>query len=124
MIELITEAANMVGVSAQLLLAICTIESGLVNQINVRDGNSPSYGICQIKYETALMFDKTIKRNELLRTDLNVKMAAMYLKWQLSRYPRWCAVKAYNQGSSKNCSIESNYVYKVRHKYASLMELN
>lgn len=83
------------------------------------DGNSPSYGVCQIKLETAryLGFSGTAK--QLMKPENNIFWAGKYLSMQLKRYnndPRK-AVAAYNAGThrvDKRGKIKNNqYVVKV-----------
>ena len=50
---IILAAAKAVGVPGALLLAICTHESNLQNVIAPQDHGSPSYGLCQVKQDTA-----------------------------------------------------------------------
>lgn len=98
---LILSIAKSIGVPGVLLLAICTHESGLKNVKVADDNGSPSYGVCQIKAETAEMLGFTGKGDELMVVKKNVKYAAMYLKYQLERYDgNWCqATAAYNAGT-------------------------
>lgn len=98
---LILSAAKAVGVPGYLLLAICTVESNLTNAIVWHDGGSPSYGICQIKHETAKMMGYKGKAEGLMNPTVNARLAAKYLKFQLKRYSNdYCmAVAAYNAGS-------------------------
>lgn len=93
--------AKSIGVPGSLLLAICTHESKLVNIIAPNDNGSPSYGLCQIKEDTAKMLGFNEKPKRLMDPKVNVKYAALYLKMQLSRYDGdWCmATAAYNAGT-------------------------
>lgn len=93
--------AKFLGVPGSLLLAICTHESGLKNTINQYDGGSPSYGICQIKADTARMLGFAGElESDLMVPGLNAWYAAKYLGYQLKRYQGdWCkAVSAFNAG--------------------------
>lgn len=95
-------AAKAVKVSASLLLAICNHESsGLKNVIAHNDGGSPSYGICQMKYETARMLGFEGQAKDLMEPKTNALYAAKYLKYQMGRYDnQWCkATAAYNAGT-------------------------
>ncbi len=114
---LILQAANIVGVPSALLLAICSHESHLQNTIVPHDGGSPSYGICQVKKSTADMMGHRGHISDLMVPEINAKIAAKYLKYQLSRYNNdWCkSVAAYNAGkfiqSSKYPRKPANHIY-------------
>jgi soluble lytic murein transglycosylase-like protein len=135
--ELILATAKLVGVPGSLLLAICTHESNLVNVAVPHDHGSPSYGLCQIKEDTArslgfqgvatgALKPTTIyvgamvpegKPEGLMVPATNIKYAALYLKMQLDRYDGdWCkSVAAYNSGtyiqSKKDPNKPTNYKY-------------
>jgi len=120
--NIITLAAQKIGVPISLLMAICSHESGLKNVVVPNDGGSPSYGICQVKSDTAKMFGYEGTEKELMTPKNNVAAAAKYLKYQLDRYDQnWCkASAAYNSGtyfpSKKNLGKPTNHAYikKVR----------
>lgn len=108
-VEIILAAAAKVKVSGALLLAICSYETNLTNVVVHYDGGSPSYGICQVKYDTAKMLGFTGKAEELENPFVNAKWAAKYLKFQEERYSKtdivtdnadvWCKITAaYNAG--------------------------
>lgn len=135
--QLILTIAKTVGVPGSLLLAICTHESNLINVAVIHDHGSPSYGLCQIKEDTAralgyrgiasgplqdtdLMPDSMVPKGEpqgLMKPSINVQYAALYLKMQLERYDSdWCmATSAYNAGSYNESVKEpghpKNYKY-------------
>lgn len=121
---IIIAAAKKIGMSGSLLLAICTHESGLKNVLVPHDGGSPSYGICQIKYETAKMVGFTGKAKELMDPKINAQWAAAYLKFQKSRYNGdWMkSTAAYNSGTyneSKKvpgCPRNLKYIRHVQKK--------
>ena len=98
---IILSAAKAAKVSGALLLAICTHETNLTTIVVQNDGNSPSYGICQIKYATAQMVGFKGKARELIDPNANAKWAARYLSYQLKRYSGdYCkATAAYNAGT-------------------------
>jgi soluble lytic murein transglycosylase-like protein len=99
---IILAAAKAAKVSGTLLLAICTYESNLTNIVVYRDGKSPSYGVCQVKYETAQMIGFKGKSQDLVNPGVNAKWAARYLAYQTTRYGEndWCKlVAAYNAGT-------------------------
>jgi soluble lytic murein transglycosylase-like protein len=107
--NIILAAAKAAKVSGALLLAICTQETNLTNVTVYRDGNSPSYGICQVKYETAKMLGFKGKANDLINPFVNAKWAAKYVRFQETRTDvndgkgygeDWCKIAAaYNAGT-------------------------
>lgn len=134
---IILSAAKAAGVPGVLLLAICTHESSLTNIMVPHDGDSASYGLCQIKESTARslgfkgsvsgplkfspVFPNTMepvgKAEGLMVPQTNAKYAAKYLKLQLQRYNGdFCmATAAYNAGtyspSTKKPGKPRNYKY-------------
>lgn len=100
-VSIILLAAKKAGVSGSLLLAICTHESGLNNVLVPHDGGSPTYGICQVKYDTAKMMGFTGTAEDLMVPKINAKWAATYLKFQKDRYDGdWMkSTAAYNSGT-------------------------
>ena len=101
-VSIITLAAKQVGVSASLLLAICSHESGGFKfDNNENDRGSPSIGICQMKEATAKLLGFKGNRIALKKPKTNALWAARYLKMQMDRYDNdYCkAVAAYNSGS-------------------------
>jgi soluble lytic murein transglycosylase-like protein len=111
MILLLTQTAKMVGISPQLLIAICMAETNLRHIHTPNDGKTNSYGVCQVKLETAHFMGKVHKKPHLTRftsddmkdINKNMKVAALYVKYQINRYDGdLCkAVAAYNAGSFK-----------------------
>jgi soluble lytic murein transglycosylase-like protein len=99
--QIILAAAKSAKISGALLLAICTHETNLTNVTVYHDGDSPSYGICQVKYETAEMLGFKGQGEDLVNPFVNAKWAARYVKYQESRYgDNWCKIAAaYNAGS-------------------------
>lgn len=123
MVSIILSAAKAAKVSGALLLAICTTESHLKNVKVPHDGGSPSYGICQIKYDTAKMLGFKGKPDDLMIPTINAEYAAKYLAYQVSRYgsDNWCVLSAsYNAGSFNESTTHIGhprnlkYVKKVR----------
>lgn len=98
--EIILKWARFWKVPGHLLLAICTHETGLKNIVHHNDGGSSSYGICQIKAETARSLNFSGKDSDLMDPNVNAGYAAKYLLKQLDRYDGdWCmATAAYNAG--------------------------
>jgi soluble lytic murein transglycosylase-like protein len=122
---IILSAAKTAKVSGSLLLAICTHESGLTNAMVLHGGNSPTYGVCQVKYETAHMIGFKGKPLDLMDPSTNAKWAAKYVSYQVGRYGSsdWCKLAAaYNAGtynpSSKvlGCPKNLKYVKAVKSK--------
>ncbi len=103
-----------------LLSALCWVESNhKVTAINAQDGGSASYGVCQIKLDTARMLGYKGTVKTLKEPAVNVYWAGRYLKYQLDRYsgdPRK-AVAAYNAGThrvnKKGLIKNRKYVEKV-----------
>jgi len=101
---IILNAAKAAKVSGSLLLAICTYETNLTNVTVYHDGGSPSYGICQVKFDTAKMLGYSGRPQDLVNPITNAKWAALYLKYQEGRYGSddWCRLTAaYNSGTYK-----------------------
>lgn len=121
---LILSYAKLFKVSGPLLLAICMHETGLKNVKVPHDGGSPTFGVCQVKYDTAKMLGYTGKAEGLMVPKENVKWAAKYLKYQLDRYDNdHCkSVAAYNAGtyfeskSAPGKPTNLKYVKKVQNK--------
>lgn len=107
-----------------LLSAVCYVESNhKITAINHKDGKHPaattSYGICQIKKETAASVGFKGTAKKLQDPITNMYWAAKFLKFQLKRYggdPRK-AVAAYNAGAyrvnQKGLIKNRKYVGKV-----------
>ncbi len=113
----LTTAAKAASVPPLMLIAMCFNETGLQNVVNVNDGGSASYGICQVKFKTAKMLSRAVKPSQLMHPQTNAHLAAMYLKYQLTRYEHpFCSVNAYNRGHTASCTANINtaYVRKVK----------
>jgi soluble lytic murein transglycosylase-like protein len=101
-----------------LVAAICHVESGHnPKAINIHDGDSPSYGECQVKLKTARWLGFKGRITDLwTNSKINREWAGNYLRYQLKRYKGDVrkAVSAYNCGSvCKN----DRYVREVMMKY-------
>jgi soluble lytic murein transglycosylase-like protein len=98
---IILPMAKFIGVPGTLLLAICTVESGGTNYVRAHDGPSSTFGVCQIKSETAKMLGFKGKESDLMKPKVNIEYAARYLRYQLDRYDGdICrATAAYNTGT-------------------------
>lgn len=122
--SIILAAANLAKVSGALLLAICTQESNLTNSMVLHDGGSPSYGVCQLKFETAKMLGFKGRPQDLMDVSINASYAAKYLAYQESRYgDDWVKLAgSYNSGtynpSSKirGCPRNLKYIKAVKSK--------
>jgi soluble lytic murein transglycosylase-like protein len=126
---IILAAAKAAKVSGALLLAICTQETGLNNVTVQRDGGSPSYGICQVKYDTAHMFGFKGRPEDLSNSFTNAKYAAKYLKYQETRPDdpnggygdNWCKLAAaYNAGRFNPNKYKKNLPRNL--KYVRLVQ--
>ena len=93
-------AGVLAGVNPNLLSAVCFVESGHKPSAYVAmDGQSPSYGLCQIKLATARQVGFEGSTRDLMHPATNALYAAKYLRWQYERYGSWDkAVSAYNAG--------------------------
>ena len=127
--QIITGAAKSAKISGAILFAICSHESGLHNKIVHRDGGSPSYGICQVKLQTAKMFGYEGPAMGLMEPEINAKYAALYLRYQYKRYQNWCqAIAAYNAGRYNESQIlpghprNLKYVRHVQRKLNSRLQ--
>lgn len=101
--NIILAAAKLVKVPGALLLAICAHESAdFTMHHNPNDAGTPSYGVCQVKEETAKMFGFKGDLALLNGPRISAKYAALYLKYQIGRYgdEDWCKITAaYNAGT-------------------------
>lgn len=119
-INAIRWASTYVGVPEDLMIAVAWVESSHRTTLPVKkDGSTPSYGVFQIKLETARWVDKVYHHKHkatptrLLTVDDNALYACKYMKLLLKRYGNWqMAVDAYNKGHV--VSEESGYVQKVK----------
>ena len=122
---MILQSIKIIALALQLqnpniMSAICWVESNHRNVINKDDGGSPSYGICQIKLSTAnwmhfkhKLGDKELTAEDLMKPEVNILYASLYLKYQLNRYDTLrCAISAYNAGRCIK-SNQKTYVKKV-----------
>ena len=124
----IAKAAFEAQIPFQLLYAVCKVESNHnPKALNRDDGVGDSIGFCQIKVATAKLVDKTATREKLLNVDYNLKMSALYLRYQLDRYESDLrkAVCAYNAGSyrekSNGKAVNEIYYIKVKHQIFTIL---
>lgn len=110
-----TTATQFFSLPPYLLEAVCLVESGhKASAISLYDGSSPSYGICQVKLETARQMGFKGTKEQLMKPNRNIYYAAKYLRYQLNRYGNIeSALVAYNQGSVKS-KKSTPYSKKVR----------
>lgn len=109
-------AAEEVSIPPRFLRAVCMVESNLDPQAyNGQDGHGGSYGLCQIKFITAVRFGYQGPAMGLLNPEVNAILAARYLKHQLLRYHgNWVrAIAAYNAGSAGREIKNMDYVERV-----------
>jgi soluble lytic murein transglycosylase-like protein len=116
-IAMITGIAKIVGVPPYLLLAVCMTETNLTNAMLKHDGNSPTYGVCQIKAGTAFDLGYKGSPEGLMEPKTNVLYAAKYLKYQLDRYDgNFCkSISAYNAGSYIESQNSPGYPKNLRY---------
>lgn len=99
---------------------MCWVESNHKNVIVHNDGGdgTASYGVCQIKLQTAREMGFTGKPADLLKPHLNTYFAGQYLAYQMKRYHGDVkkAVKAYNLGHFRGM-LNCRYVRKVMKAY-------
>ncbi len=127
---MILAAAKVAKIPGALLLAICMHETGLNNTLLKHDGNSPTYGVCQIKYETAKDLGYSGSAMGLMNPKINTLWAAKYVRHQMDRYgDDWCKVAAaYNAGSYNESKVAPGYprnlkyVRHVQRKLASVLQ--
>ena len=120
----ILNAAKVAKVSGVLLLALCSHESGgFKHNYAAHDNGSPSYGSCQIKKLTAEFLGFKGDPMLLNKPKINSHYAALYLKYQQSRYgDDWVKlVASYNSGSYMegkvpNCPRNLRYLKLVQKK--------
>ncbi len=124
-LQIITAAAKAAKVSAVLLYAICAHESrDFTLDFALYDNGSPSYGVCEIKSDTARMLGWNRKDEMELRNPyVNIPLAAEYLAYQQKRYgDDWVQlVSSYNAGSYvegkvKGCPRNLKYLNLVKEK--------
>ena len=113
-------AGLIAGVDPALVSAVCFVESGHKPSAYVAmDGQSASYGLCQIKLSTARDMGFKGTAHELMEPATNALYAAKYLRWQYERYGIWAkAVSAFNCGRVCN---NPGYVSRVRKVYRPML---
>jgi hypothetical protein len=123
-IQIITDAAQAAGISANLLVALCFSESSFREIVRPKDGRHTSYGICQVQLPAAHDVDEDIRAIDLMNPEINAYVAATYLKMKIKEFNgrTWCGVDAYNKGSGNvDCpEFDNNY----SSKYTNLVKKN
>jgi soluble lytic murein transglycosylase-like protein len=123
--SIITAAAKAAHISAILLFSICQYESrNFELDYSLYDNGSPSYGVCQLKSETASILGWHGKNPMELRNPyLNIKYASLYLKYEQDRYgDDWVKItSSYNAGSyvegkKKGCPRNLTYIKHVKER--------
>lgn len=111
-----------------LLSAVCWIETRHQNIYTADDVGSPSYGDCQIKLDTAnwmhhqhIMDGPYLNHSDMLKQEISIFYAALYLKHQIERYPGdlRCGISAYNAGRCIKGN-QKTYVDRVMKRLAIL----
>jgi hypothetical protein len=100
-----------------LLLSICNVETGLKNINHYQDHNGGSYGVAQVQLRTARGIDKHVDLLALQSPEVNITIAAKYLKQLSKRYKTDREIiAAYNAGGvyyKNNELINKKYVDSV-----------
>jgi soluble lytic murein transglycosylase-like protein len=120
--EIILEASYVNKVPPEIMLAVCSVESGLNPAlVNPDDGDSASWGLGQIKVGTAKKLGFTGHGKDLLNPEVNAYFSAKYMRYQLERYEfSWIrGIKSYNAGTSHTNKPNDYYnqVYKFIKQY-------
>lgn len=125
--KLFSAAEFRYGLPKGVLAAIAQVESGTnVTAIKISDGfdKKTSYGLMQIKLDTANFIGPNINAQQLMDPEININRAAAYLKWLLNRsgHDLALALSCYNAGpNSLTCrsKLYSQYVGLVLNAWAS-----
>lgn len=115
-LAIISSISTQQGLPEGLLESVCYKESAFnIKAINYYDGKTHSYGICQVKLETAKTLGFKGSSDDLQEAETNITYAAKYLNFQYRRYGRWDkAISAYNRGSIKSgCTHYSHDVIDI-----------
>lgn len=107
--------AKAVGIDVALLRALCFIESShKPNVVVIMDRTAPSYGICQLQYNTAKGLGFKGSTKQLMYAPINILYAAKNLaKWfKKSRGSKYRALTSYNRGHLSSLGF-GTYAAKV-----------
>lgn len=108
-------ATQIMELPTGLLESVCYVESTHnIRALHINDGGTDSYGVCQVKYETARWLGYRGSANQLMDPSINIFYAAKLLKKQILRYNGNIekAVIAYNRGNARNLT-QTRYSKKV-----------
>lgn len=111
--------SSQVGLPPGLLSSLCYVESKhKINAIHHDDGDQDSLGVCQIKLTSARQMGFRGTAKQLMEPRYNVKYAARYLKYQISRYNNSITkgVIAYNLGNARGLT-STKYQRRVFRKW-------
>lgn len=111
------KVAATIGISANLLFAVCQTETGFQTKNNFKDGHGGSYGICELNLKTARSFLPWVDMLALQQNEVNLTIAAMYLKKLQLKYSNnsMHSVSAYNQGLAwMTNGVYRNQVYVTK----------
>lgn len=116
----ICDASARTGLNSDILYAVCFVETKLnTTAYASRDGKSPSYGVCQIKLNTARGLGFKGAKEALMNPSTNAYFAAKYIQLHLKHYKNLDkAISAYNAGKAINGNWA--YVAKVKKQYKKL----
>lgn len=112
---LLTTVSIQFGLPHGLLDSVCYIESGRnPAAVHIKDGDSNSIGLCQIKLKTAKWLGFRGSEKDLYNPKVNVRYAAKYLQYQIIRHKgnTTKALIAYNKGNAKGLT-RTSYSDKV-----------
>lgn len=118
--HIISTTAKSLGVPEKLMVAVCTVESGLRSHpLNWSKAGTPSVGLCQIEPNTARLNGYKGDYKGLLDPKVNVYYATKHMARLISKYKNEDhALAAYNLGhlkfNSKGEIWNRGYVAKVR----------
>ena len=105
------------GLPQGMLKAVCYVETKHdVNAVSYYDGKTHSYGICQVKLETARWLGFKGTEKELMKPKINIYYAGKYLAYQMRRYKNDVhrAITAYNRGNAKKLNFNNGSGYSKR----------
>lgn len=108
------KVATKVGIKPMLLLSICNVETGLRNINHYQDHHGGSFGIAQVQLQTARTIDRRVDLLALQQPEVNLTIAAKYLKVLSKKYKTdEELIAAYNAGGAyykNNELINKKYV--------------
>lgn len=116
---IVTKVAATIGISANLLFAICQTETGFQTKNNFTDGHGGSYGICELNLKTARSFEPWVDMIALQQNEVNLRIAAKYIKKLQLKYNNnsMHSAAAFNAGYARIADgeyLNADYVNKVR----------